>query len=296
MNSALIRVALVIPVHNRRETTIRALRSLRRITRTGLEVRIFIVDDGSTDGTYEAIVSDFPDVAVIRGDGTLHYAAGTNRGIEAAMAYGAEYIVTMNDDSVFHTDFLIHLVESAQKLERSVVGALLLLWSDPHVVFQVDPKWRPLAGGWKFPKGLTAFSTGSAPFEVDCLVGNCVLIPSEAIKECGMLDEKNFRYGWGDAQFATRLRKRGWRLFVDPRSRVWCEPNTYPPPLHSISLKERLHVLLVDKRHPTNLKRQLTALWHSAPSKFSAVVAFASFLADLALKAVRIRKFAVKSQ
>ncbi|MGB4989617.1 MAG: glycosyltransferase, partial [Pyrinomonadaceae bacterium] len=106
MNQDLIRVAFVIPVHNRREITLQCLRSLARIDRTGLSIKIFIVDDGSTDGTSDAIREQYPDVELISGDGTLHYAGGTNRGIEAAMKWPPDYIVTMNDDAVYHDQFL----------------------------------------------------------------------------------------------------------------------------------------------------------------------------------------------
>ncbi len=66
------KVELIIPVYNRREITLQALRSLRRIDDQGLNVHIIVVDDGSTDGTGEAIRRDFPEVQIVEGDGTLH--------------------------------------------------------------------------------------------------------------------------------------------------------------------------------------------------------------------------------
>ena len=294
MADRLAKTALIIPVHNRRATTLQGLRSLRRINTSGLEVKIIVVDDGSSDGTSEAIRNEFPEVDLIAGDGSLHYAAGTNRGIEAAIAWQADYVVTMNDDSIFHEDFLLRLIETSSRFERSIVGSLLLLWDDPHLVFQVDPKWKPFQGGWVFPQDLTAFSVPAEPFEVQCLVGNCLLLPMRAIEENGPLDEVNFPFGWGDAQLAMRMRKAGWRLLVDPRSRVWCEPNTYPKPLHTLKMSDRLSILLKDRRHPANLQRQFKALWHSAPSRFSALVAFASYVGGLFLKALRLRSFGRK--
>lgn len=288
------KTALVIPVHNRRATTLQGLRSLRRINTNGLEVKIIVVDDGSTDGTSDAIRAEFPEVELIAGDGSLHYAAGTNRGIQAAMAWNADYVVTMNDDSVFHEDFLVRLVETSRRFKRSIVGSLLLLWDKPHLAFQVDPKWKSSEGGWVFPQNLTAFSVPDEPFEVECLVGNCLLVPARAIKENGALDEVNFPSGWGDAQFTMRMKKAGWRLLVDPKSKVWCEPNTYPQPLHTLKNADRIRILLKDQRHPANLQRQFKALWHSAPSKLSALVAFTFYLGSLLLKAMGLRSVAGK--
>ncbi len=233
--SPLKKIEIVIPVYNRREITLQGLRSLRRINRRNLEVHIIVVDDGSTDGTSEAIQKDFPEVQIVKGDGTLHYAAGTNRGISAALRKNPDYIVTMNDDAVFHEQFLQRLVKTAEMNPRSVVGALLLLWNEPHRVFQVDFKWKTSVGGWFQPEDATAFDFPSEAFEVEGMAGNCVLFPVEAIRECGLMDEEKFPHGWGDIQYVVRMKRMGWKLLVEPKSFVWCEPNTYPKPLHQIS-------------------------------------------------------------
>lgn len=281
MESKLIKTALVIPVYNRRETTLQGLRSLSRINTEGLDVRVFLVDDASTDGTADAVRGEFPEVTLIEGDGKLHYAGGTNRGIEKALEWNPDYIVTMNDDSVFHENFLQRLISTARNTPKSIVGALLLLWDEPHKVFQVDPKWDTKSGGWVMPNDLTAFTIPQEPFEVECIVGNCVLFPAEAIRENGLMDEKRFLHGWGDAQYLMRMRKAGWTLLVDPKSLVWCEPNTYPIPLHAISFAEKLKVLFVNERHPLNLKRQFVARWESAPSRVKGVLSFGAYLFSL---------------
>jgi len=286
MDGENIRVEIVIPVHNRRDITLQALRSLSKIDKTGMDVHVVIVDDGSTDGTSAAIATGFPEVRIVSGDGTLHYAAGTNRGIEAAMERNPDFIVMANDDSVFHERFLQSLVKTAHESPRSVVGALLLLWSEPHLVFQVDFKWKTAHGGWILPERASAFAFPERPFEAEGLAGNCVLVPADAIRECGLMDEKTFPYGWGDIQYFVRMRRLGWTLLVDPRSLVWCEPNSYPAPLHTLALSEALRVLFRDRRHPLNLHRQFIARWESAPSKTTALAAYTIYLFSLAGKAI----------
>lgn len=295
MSRVAIKTALVIPVYNRREITLQGLRSLSRIDKNGLDVQIFVVDDGSTDGTSDAIREQFPDVELIHGTGNLHYAAGTNRGIDAALRWNAEYIVTMNDDAVFHDQFLKRLIRTAQQNPRSVIGSLLLLWNEPHKVFQVGQTWNTRAGGWMMPDDWTAFTVPNEPFEVECIVGNCVLFPSDAIRENGLMDEKRFPHGWGDAQYLMRMRKAGWQLLVDPKSLVWCEPNTYPKPLHKLNLNEKLKVLFVNQKHPLNLHRQFIARWESAPTRPQALCAFGVYCVELGMKAVGVRKLGQQS-
>ncbi len=282
-----IRVAAVIPVYNRRDTTLQCLRSLSRIDRSGLDFRVFIVDDGSNDGTSEAVRQQYPEVEIAEGTGDLHYAAGTNVGVRAAQKWTPHFYLLMNDDAVFHEQFLRRLVETALDNERSVVGSLLLLWDQPHVVFQVGQEWKTAQGGWIIPDDLTAFNVGYKPFEVECLVGNCTLVPAQAVEECGVLDAKTFPHGWGDAQYFMRLRKAGWRLMVDPRSYVWCEPNTNPPPLHTRPVGDIFLTLFVNRKHPLNFQRQFVARWHSAPNRLLAIPAFGMYVASIAAKSLR---------
>lgn len=281
------KIELVIPVYNRREITLQGLRSLRRINCQNLEVHIIVVDDGSTDGTSEAIQKDFPEVQIIKGDGTLHYAAGTNRGISAALERNPDYIVTMNDDAVFHEQFLQRLVQTAEINPRSVVGALLLLWNEPHRVFQVDFKWKTLTGGWIQPENATVFDFPKQAFEVEGMAGNCVLFPVEAVRECGLMDEKKFPHGWGDIQYIVRMKRRGWKLLIEPKSYVWCEPNTYPKPLHQLSKREILQNLFKNRRHPSNLQRQFIARWESAPTKIQAFLSFLIYIFTLSGKTIK---------
>ncbi len=71
MSESPIRVEIVTPVHNRKATTLQCLKSLSRIDAEGLDIHVVVVDDGSTDGTGDAIRAEYPEVEVVRGDGSL---------------------------------------------------------------------------------------------------------------------------------------------------------------------------------------------------------------------------------
>ena len=283
MRSDAIRVSIVTPVHNRRDITLQCLRSLSRLNTPGIKVQTIIVDDGSTDGTADAIAAGFPDVKLIRGDGTLFFTEGTNVGVRAALDDGADYVLMMNDDQVFDSDFLRYLVETAEKYPRSIVGPLLLFWDTPHKVFQTSPRWETMSGGWRHWQRQTVWTVPSAPWEVDLIVGNCLLVPAEALRKDGLMNSRRYP-NFGDAEFTPRMRRRGWRLLIDPRSRVFCQPNAVPARVVRMGFREKISALLFDLKHIHNLRRRFYAYWDGAPSHFHGTLAFGIFLARVALR------------
>jgi len=281
------KVEIVFPCHNRREITLQCLRSLARIDKTGLEVHIVVVDDGSTDGTSDAIRREFPEVEIFAGDGNLWFTAGTNRGIEAALKHKPDYVLCINDDEIFDSRFLRRMVDTAEANPRSVVGALLVLWDDMKTVFQVAPRWKTWQGGWRHYYRQTVHTVPYKSFEVGLIVGNCVLVPVAAIRECGLMDERNF-VNFGDAEWTPRMRKRGWRLLLEPQARVFCQPNLPPKSLRNHSWKELYQTLWADRRKLQNLRVQFRSLWVGAPTKAHAVAAFTVHVGRLGLQSTRL--------
>lgn len=272
-----IRVEIVSPVHNRKDLTLHCLRSLSRIDRTGLDVKIVIVDDGSTDGTADAIRKEFPEVDIISGDGNLWFTEGTNVGIRRSLEREPKYILLINDDQVFDERSLVTLVETAEDHPRSVVGSLLLLWDTPHRLFQISPVWDTWAGGWRHWYSQTVWTIPDKPWQVDLIVGNCVLVPTAAFREAGLMDSRRYP-NFGDAEFTPRLKRLGWQLLIDPRARVFCQPNTPPPRVRNMTLKKMFSALILDLGNNHNLRRRLYGNVAGAPSKIQGIIAFGAFL------------------
>jgi GT2 family glycosyltransferase len=182
----------------------------------------------------------------------------------------------INDDAVFDADFLRYMVETAEKYPRSVVGSLLLLWDMPHKLFQVAPIWNTWKGGWQHWEQQTIWTIPTKPWEVDIIVGNCVLVPVEAIREQGLMNSKRYP-NFGDAEYTPRLKRNNWRLLIDPRARVFCQPNTLSKRISDMSLKEKINALFLDLGHGQNLRRHFYHYIDSAPSRLQGFVGFIIF-------------------
>lgn len=283
MKAENIKVEIVTSVHNRKKLTLQCLKSISRLNSKGLEIHTIVVDDGSTDGTSEQIKKQFPGVEIIKGDGNLWYTEGTNVGVRAALERHPDYILTINDDQVFDSDALICLVSTAEKHPRSIVGSLLLLWDTPHKLFQVSPQWNTWTGGWRHWYHQTVWTIPQKPWKVDIIVGNCVLFPVEAFEEAGLMDSKRYP-NFGDAEITPRLRKMGWTLLIEPKARVFCQPNNIPARVNKMSIREKFNALFADLKHIHNLRRRFYSNWDGAPNKFKGVSAFIIFFIRLFFK------------
>jgi GT2 family glycosyltransferase len=281
--SSPMRIAGVVPVHNRCAHTLACLASLVASVPDGVELRIFVVDDGSTDGTTEALSRALPAVQIVRGNGTLFYSGGINVGLETALVWEPEFVLFFNNDQIFDGELLTHSLSTALE-RRAVVGALLLRWDQPEEVFQVGQFWETWYGGFRHFRGLTPRDFPGVPIGVRALSGNCVLAPVAAVRAAGYMDARHLPM-FGDTEYFERMRKAGWELVVEPRAKVWCEPNR----VHTTrgqSLSVMLRQFFIDRNHYNNLWHNARRICYSAPNRRLGLAAAFIYFGRLALKCV----------
>lgn len=206
------RVVLLVPVYNRREITREFLVAARKIEHTPLEV--VVVDDGSSDGTADMIEEEFPDVRLLRTPGDFWWAKCMNAGLRAVLPEKPDYILTLNDDVSFDPSFLSHLVDRARREPRTLVGSMIYYHEQPVRVWYAGGKI-----GWI--RGELLHRKNTEDGTLRWLTGMGMLIPSEVFAEIGVYDERHFPQYVADAELSMRARARGYRLAVEPQSRIW---------------------------------------------------------------------------
>ena len=99
---------VVVVNWNRASDTIECLKTLASSDYSNY--RLLVVDNGSTDGSPDAIRAVFPAVEVIANEDNLGFARASNVGIEYASQQGADYVLLLNNDTLVNKRLLTELV------------------------------------------------------------------------------------------------------------------------------------------------------------------------------------------
>jgi glycosyltransferase involved in cell wall biosynthesis len=132
-------VSVVIPTHNRRELLLRTIRSV--LAQEGLEFEVLVVDDGSTDGTTEAVrsLSDRR-VHVRKNERPLRVAAARNIGARSA---GGAWIAFLDDDDLWSPQKLVRQLAAAESLGSSWVYSGVVEIDERGVLLGGEPPPPP---------------------------------------------------------------------------------------------------------------------------------------------------------
>jgi GT2 family glycosyltransferase len=190
-----------------------------------IDLQIFLVDDGSTDGTGSAVRRNFPNVRILKGDGELYWNGGMRLAFGEALQRGYDYYLWLNDDVSLYTDAIANLINTSNLLENRIRNPSILTGS------MKDPDCEKVTYGgnrkkaWYAPLSYERVEPKDRPVPCDAINGNCVLIPDVVAQKVGNLSPE-FTHGAGDYDYSLRAKKQGFESYVAPGYYGTCSQNS----------------------------------------------------------------------
>jgi hypothetical protein len=220
-------LTIVIVNWNTRDLLLGCLRSIGQHP-PARSYEVWVVDNGSADGSGAAVRAQFPAVRVVANDANVGFAAANNQAIRASRS---RYVLLLNSDTVVRSGALeLMCAYLDQHIAVGAVGCRLL-----------NPDGTPQRSCWRGYPGLRsaaiegfylwrllprlverqeiALRTAREPQPVDHLLGACLLVRRAAIDAVGMLDEGYFLF-LEETDWCQRIATAGWRIVFLPEPEV----------------------------------------------------------------------------
>lgn len=234
-------IAVLITCFNRREKT---LACLRRLAAQELpadhRLKVYLVDDGCTDGTGDAVIAEFPDTRVLRGTGSLYWAGGMRFAWNEAAKDQPDYFLLLNDDTEIVPRAVASLVEIAGDRDARVIAVAAI----------ADPATGKVIYG-AYRNGITGNLPDEAPKQhCHTFNGNCVLVSAAVHREIGMLHGA-YTHGMADHDYGYVASGAGINIIQSPHTLGTCPPNAKTGTWQDPSLARRRRWELI--RRPTGL-------------------------------------------
>jgi len=220
-------VSIIIPTYNRRRELIRLVKSIKQSDHPKESIEIIVVDDASTDGTYDVIKKRFPDVKVVRNTKRKMTSGARNTGVKFSKG---EYLFFVDHDNVIDRKAISELVNFMESNKNvGLVGPIMYYYSTPREIWCAGGKLRqPLCIQthiFQYKKSETLPITKIYAIECE-YVPNAFMVRRQIIKEIGFFDEKNFPILWEDIDFSLRIKQKGYRIVIVPKAKVWHDVST----------------------------------------------------------------------
>ena len=225
----MIDLSIVVVTWNTRDLVLECLASIEAELRSAegspeLATETCVVDNGSSDGSVEAIRRDFPWVRVVSLPRNVGFAAGTNAGLRGLRGRS---VLLLNSDAQLLPGVLRRCVAHLDAHpDVGVVGPQLL---NPDGSKQNSIHNFPMLATELVPKGVFQYLfrrrfpsrrwAGDAPIDVEAVAGAALFLRASLLREVGPLPEDYFFF-LEETDWCLCVRAAGWRVVHLPNAHV----------------------------------------------------------------------------
>ncbi|MCB0309432.1 MAG: glycosyltransferase family 2 protein [Bdellovibrionales bacterium] len=208
------KIFCIIPVHNGLPHVIECIESIKKQRVDGHEVKIVIVDDGSTDSTAKVAQSKWSDIDVLYGDGNLWWTGAISMGTDYAIKNKADYVFWLNHDDRLSDQSLRKLIEAYEPNSIQCCGVVYGK-DNPRVLAGLKLnffRWyvKPIL----YDRSNLESQTSCHRISIDLNGAHGVLIPVGIFQSnCDLIRPRLFPHYCGDFDFYFQARRKGIRIY-----------------------------------------------------------------------------------
>jgi len=217
-------ISVIIVNWNTKDLLLSCLSSIYKNI-SNLSFEVIVVDNGSKDGSVEAVKKSYPGVILIENKRNLGFAAANNMGFRIMKG---KYALLLNTDCILKKGAVEELFYFMEKHPDAGIccGQLLNLDGSKQNSFATFPcllsyitneSLLKILWPSKFPSKYRSYPK---PIRVDSCIGACMMIRKEALDKIGLFDEDYFFF-FEETDLAYRMKNAGWNIYFVPSAQVY---------------------------------------------------------------------------
>jgi hypothetical protein len=217
-------LSIIIVNWNTKNLLLQCLESVYQTIKR-IEMEVFVVDNGSIDGSVVAAKERFPEVKFIQNEINLGFAMANNQALRLAKG---RYLLLLNPDTQVKKGAIERLISFMDAHSEAGGAGAQLLNSDgsrqnsianfPSLATELLNKSLLR---WLFPKAFPGKERNyPEPIEVDSVIGACMIIGRDAIEQVGLLDEDCFLF-LEETDWCYRMKRAGWKIYHVPQAEIY---------------------------------------------------------------------------
>lgn len=201
-------IYVVTASHNRKKTTSDFARQLAQ--QKDVEIKLVLVDDGSTDGTGEAVKEILPDAVVIRGNGNLWWGGALNEAYKWLVknAIPNSFVMFSNDDVEYSPEYVETGVSILERKEKVLLSGLGYSKESGELID------APIQWDYKIAEGK---KQKSAPWEGNCTSTRSLFFRIADLKTIGGFHPILLPHYASDYEWTIRACRKGFSVIADDR-------------------------------------------------------------------------------
>lgn len=227
------KIAVVIVSYNVKEDLLACFSSLEKLSPSGYQLKIFVVDNDSADGSVQAIKSR--NIVLLESKVNLGFAGGNNLGIKQALAWEANFVLVLNPDTIVDKSLIKEFLERVKINPKiGIIGPKI--YFAPGYEFHKDRYGQKergkviwWAGGKMDWNNVVTKHIGvdevdgnqyNVAGETETIPGTAMFIRREVFEKIGFFNEKYFLY-FEETDFCRRAKAAGFKLWYEPKAIIW---------------------------------------------------------------------------
>ena len=216
-------LSVIIVSYNTKDLLLECLTSVFGSS-SGILCDVHVVDNGSMDGSADAVAQGFPNVRLIRNPDNRGFARACNQGLREAQG---KYLLLLNSDAKIKSEALRELIAFMDRTPDAGAAGGQLIREDGSLQNSFDnfpdlctelmnKSLLKLLFPKRYPGKHLKFE---GPVQVESLIGACMMVRREAMEAVGMLDEGYFFF-LEETDWCLRMNDLGWKIYFLPHVRI----------------------------------------------------------------------------